>query len=326
MTRTSIDAGAPGNGQRELKVFLSHIDEDKLQVLDYCDRLAADGFEPWLAERELLPGQVRRRTISRAVRNSDAVVVFLSQFSMRKAGFGQKEIRLALDVLDEQPEGAIFLIPARLEPCAVPDRLRRLQTVDLFATDGYDRLKRALLARARNLGCHSASDDSRLRRHRRRAESRQQQPHRAFDLFISYAHEDESLRQELEQHLALLQRKGEIRLWHDRKIAAGDEWRGRIDQHLEAADLILLLVSASFLASDYCFDVETVRALERHDLSEARVIPVIVRPCDWVGARFAALPSLPRGGEAVTAWSNRDQAWLDVAQGLREAIIEQRRA
>lgn len=144
-------AGTP-KGKRKLKVFLNHIHEDKPQVRHYCDRLATDGFEPWLDERELLAGQAWRPTISRAVRDSDVVIVFLSQFSAQKKGFGQKEIRLALDVLDEQPEDAIFLIPARLEKCDVPDRLSRQQYVDLFATDGYDRLKRALLARAQDLG------------------------------------------------------------------------------------------------------------------------------------------------------------------------------
>ncbi len=142
----------------------------------------------------------------------------------------------------------------------------------------------------------------------------------ALDLFISYAHEDEALRAELEQHLAALKREGEIRPWHDREIAAGDEWRGQIDDRLESADLILLLVSSAFLDSDYCFDVEAMRALERHAKGEARVIPVIVRPCDWQGSPFAELQGLPQDGKPVTTWANRDEAWLDVAQGLRAAI------
>ncbi len=84
----------------------------------------------------------------------------------------------------------------------------------------------------------------------------------------------------IDEHLAPLQREGLIRAWHDRQITAGDDWQGQIDDRLQAADLILLLVSAPFLASDYCFDVETNRALERHALGEARVIPIIIRPCD----------------------------------------------
>ncbi len=142
----------------------------------------------------------------------------------------------------------------------------------------------------------------------------------AYRVFISYSHDDEALRQELEKHLALLRREGRVRTWHDREITAGDEWRGQLDARLDAADLILLLVSASFIASDYCWDVETARALERHALGETRVVPVIVRPCDWQSAPFAELQALPRAGKPVTDWPNPDTAWLDVARGLRRAI------
>ncbi len=146
----------------------------------------------------------------------------------------------------------------------------------------------------------------------------------ALKLFISYVHEDEPLREKLGVHLAQLEREGAIQPWHDREIAAGDEWRGQIDDRLEAADLILLLVSPSYLASDYCFDVETNRALERHALGQARVIPVILRPCYWESAPFAELQALPKDGKAVTTWRNRDEAWLDVARGLKEAFTSLR--
>jgi internalin A len=96
-------------------------------------------------------------------------------------------------------------------------------------------------------------------------------------LFYSYAHKDESLRNELETHLKLLQRQGRIESWHDRDIEAGDEWKRKIDDNLERADIILLLVSADFIASEYCYEKEMTRAIERHEKNEARVIPVIVR-------------------------------------------------
>jgi hypothetical protein len=113
-------------------------------------------------------------------------------------------------------------------------------------------------------------------------------------LFYSYSHEDESLRDELAKHLSVLKRQGVISEWHDRKIGAGDEWKGAIDKNLEEAQVILLLVSASFLASDYCWDVETKRAIERHDRGEARVIPVILRECDWQGHRSPSCKPFPR--------------------------------
>ena len=143
-------------------------------------------------------------------------------------------------------------------------------------------------------------------------------------LFYSYSHDDESLRDELAKHLSALKRQGLIAGWHDRMIGAGEEWKGAIDRNLEQAQIILLLVSSSFLASDYCWDVETKRAVERHDQGGAMVIPIIVRPCDWHGSPFAKLQSLPKDGKAVTSWSNRDEAWTDIAKGIRRAVVAMR--
>jgi len=139
-------------------------------------------------------------------------------------------------------------------------------------------------------------------------------------LFYSYSHEDEALRDELAKHLSVLKRQGVISEWHDRRIGAGDEWKGAIDKNLEEAQVILLLVSSSFLASDYCWDVETKRAVERHDRGEAKVIPVILRPCDWQGAPFAKIQGLPKDAKAVTTWANKDEALTYVVKGIRRAV------
>lgn len=139
-------------------------------------------------------------------------------------------------------------------------------------------------------------------------------------LFYSYAHEDELLRNKLEKHLSLLRRQGLISESHDRQIQAGDEWARDIDQHLEMASIILLLISPDFLASDYCYDIEMQHALERHRRGEARVIPIILRPVDWHSAPFVQLQCLPRDGKPITEWSNQDAAFRDIAQGLRRTI------
>src|ERR1051326_920204 len=119
-------------------------------------------------------------------------------------------------------------------------------------------------------------------------------------LFYSYAHEDEPLREQLEKHLRLLSRQGIISDWHDRQIVAGMNWEQEIDEHLNTASIILLLISSDFLNSDYCYDREMQRALERHKHGEAHVIPVILRPCDWHNAPFGHLQCVPRDGKAVT--------------------------
>jgi len=144
-----------------------------------------------------------------------------------------------------------------------------------------------------------------------------------LSVFISYAHEDELLRQQLEDHLSLLRRQGLVADWHDRQIMPGAAWAQEIDEHLEAASIILLLISASFLASDYCYEIEMQRALEYHKRGKARVIPIILRPCDWRKSPFAHLQCLPRDGKAVTIWQNSDEAFLTVAQGLRQVIEQQ---
>jgi tetratricopeptide (TPR) repeat protein len=141
-----------------------------------------------------------------------------------------------------------------------------------------------------------------------------------LSIFISYAHRDEPFLKELEEHLALLQNQRVITTWHDRDISAGAEWEREIDTHLNTAHIILLLISASFLASKYCYSTEMKRAIERHKAGEACVIPVILRPVDWKGAPFGRLQALPTKAQPITSWSDRDEAFFDVAKGIRDAI------
>ncbi len=142
----------------------------------------------------------------------------------------------------------------------------------------------------------------------------------AVEVFYSYAHKDEKLRKALEEHLSTLRRQGYISEWHDHHILAGNDWAQEIDVHLDSASLILLLISPSFIASDYCYGKEMKRALARHQAGEARVIPIILRPTDRSGTPFAVLQFLPANGKAITTWQNRDEAWLDVANGIRKVI------
>jgi DNA polymerase III delta prime subunit len=124
----------------------------------------------------------------------------------------------------------------------------------------------------------------------------------------------------LEIHLSLLRRQGFISEWHDRKIVAGMEREREIDEHLERASIILLLISPSFLASDYCYGVEMQRALERHAQGLAWVVPLLLRAVDWQGAPFAHLQVLPRDAKPVTSWTNQDEAFADIAAGIRRII------
>lgn len=140
------------------------------------------------------------------------------------------------------------------------------------------------------------------------------------EVFFSYSHRDEALRDELAKHLSIMRRQGIIDAWHDRQITAGSEWAGEIDAHLNSAQIILLLISSDFLASDYCYDIELKRAMERHEAGTACVIPIILKPVDWHGAPFGKLQALPKNAQAITTWNNQDEAFLNVAQGLRKTV------
>jgi hypothetical protein len=137
-------------------------------------------------------------------------------------------------------------------------------------------------------------------------------------LFYSYAHEDEVLRDKLATHLKILQRQKKIEVWYDREIGAGAEWEAEVKHHLENDDIILLLISPDFIASDFCYDIEMQRAIERHDAGKAVVIPVILRPTDWGGAPFSKLQALPKDGKPVTRWSDQDEAFTNIAEGVRK--------
>jgi hypothetical protein len=139
-------------------------------------------------------------------------------------------------------------------------------------------------------------------------------------VFFSYSHEDENLRNDLEKHLTILKRQGIIETWHDRKISPGQHLGSEIDAHLNSANVILLLISSDFLASDYCYSIEAKRALERHQAGEATVIPIVLRSADWQETVFGKLAALPSDGNPVTSWPNQDEAFVDVAIGIKRAV------
>ena len=135
-----------------------------------------------------------------------------------------------------------------------------------------------------------------------------------------YSSVDSALRAELATHLTLLQRQGLLDVWYDRKMDPGDEWDPEIRAQLEAVEIVLLLVSADFMASDYVWDVELKRVMERQAAGEVRVIPVLIRPCYWKSASFAKLAALPGNGRPVVDWKTNDHGWLEVVRGLRTVL------
>jgi TIR domain len=150
-------------------------------------------------------------------------------------------------------------------------------------------------------------------------------PAKPISLFYSYSHKDEELRLRLETHLAALRRSGLIAEWHDRKLEPGDAWKDEIDRHLTSADLVLLLVSSDFIASDYCWGEEMTKALARHARDEARVIPVILRHCRWRSTPLASLQAVPKDAKPIKSWPDEDEAFDDVVAAIERAVQQTRR-
>lgn len=146
------------------------------------------------------------------------------------------------------------------------------------------------------------------------------QPRKPASVFFSYAPKDQRLRDRLETQLSLLKQQGLISSWHDRKIGAGKDWSQEINSHFEAAQIILLLISPDFIASDYCYGIEMRKAMEKHETGQSLVIPIILRPVIWEDTPFQKLQVLPANKKPVTIWRNIDEAFLDIANGIREAI------
>lgn len=141
-------------------------------------------------------------------------------------------------------------------------------------------------------------------------------------LFLAYAREDEAFKDELVKHLTALHRQGLISIWHDQAIEPGSRWENVIEENLQSADIILLLVSADFIASDYAYNIEMKKAIGRHEVGSAVVIPVILRPCRWKGAPFGKLQALPKDGKPVTHWPNPDDAWDNVVEAIEKRVEE----
>ncbi|MDF0752660.1 TIR domain-containing protein [Marinobacter sp. 71-i] len=143
-------------------------------------------------------------------------------------------------------------------------------------------------------------------------------------IFYSYSHKDERFCETLRAHLSVLERKEVISSWYDRKIKPGQLWQREIDTNIKRADIIVLLVSADFVASDYCYQEELQIAMERHEANQAIVVPVVVRPVDFSETPFSKIQALPKDAYPITKWNDEDEAWINVVEGIKSAINEVR--
>ena len=147
-------------------------------------------------------------------------------------------------------------------------------------------------------------------------------PDKKLKVFISYSHKDEDIKNELDAHLIGLKRSEKIDVWNDRKLIGGEEWNDAIIAELNAADIIILLISVSFLNSKYIWEKEVAIAMERHKNKAARVIPIIARSCDFNDMSFAAIQALPKNATPINNFKDgeRDMVYTEIARSIREVV------
>ena len=139
-------------------------------------------------------------------------------------------------------------------------------------------------------------------------------------IFLSYAHADEDLKKELDTHLVPLRRSGKIETWNDRELIIGQEWNKEILEELNKADIILLLISKDFIASQYIWEKELEIAMKRHEKGTAKVVPVIVKNCLWQEMPFAKLQALPKNAKPVMSYEDRDDAFTEIAMSVKKLV------
>lgn len=139
-------------------------------------------------------------------------------------------------------------------------------------------------------------------------------------IFISYAHADEDLKNELDKYLKVLKRSSKVEVWNDRELIGGQEWDKTIMSELNKANIILLLISVDFNASDFIWDKELAAAMKRHEEGTAHVVPIILRKCEWRNLPYAKLQALPRNATPVTEYANRDAAFTEIAVGIEKLV------
>ena len=138
-------------------------------------------------------------------------------------------------------------------------------------------------------------------------------------IFVSYSHLDTPAMERLRTHLAALMRDG-VSVWFDGDLDAGDQLSTGIARALRQADIFVALLSPDYLASNYCWNIEYRRAMNRRARGSMRVVAAVVRPCDWKSTRAAGFKLLPRDGRPVTRWRSADEAFLNIAEGIKGVV------
>ncbi|HTK10404.1 MAG TPA: toll/interleukin-1 receptor domain-containing protein [Ktedonobacteraceae bacterium] len=311
--------------------FISYNKNDRRWGEWIAWQLEQEGFSVIIQAWDFLPGTNFALKIQEATTVAKQMIAVLSQDYLN-APFTQAEWATAFI---QDPTGQKrTLLPIRVRECTLTGLLASIVYIDLLESDESTARSRLLRGVSNNRtkptiapafpGKRSASIRSsgaaNLLPERPPFPKDLPPTTKAIKIFYAYAPEDKDLREELEKQLGLLRKLGLITEWHSGQIGAGKEWAREIESHWQAAQIILLLISANFIASDAYLMAE--KAVKRHEEKTALVVPIILRPVDWRGAVFDHIKVFPSNEKPVTSWADRQEAFLDVAQGIRSAVEE----
>jgi hypothetical protein len=276
--------------------------EDMPMARTLYQGLWAHGLDLQLQLRNFLVGHSPDQLTARAIGAAAVIVFYISQNSYDTSGHLKYELQFINSLSDEKP-----VIGVIGDHSSVPVELTHVsEWIRLSDARAYELLTETLLALKNSNSLDlSATSLSRLA---------------PLQAFISYSHKDEQYREELLAHLSSLRREGLIDIWHDRRIHPGSSIDDTIAEKLSRANIILLIVSPDFIASDYCYSNEMLKAMRRHTSGECIVVPILVRPVDWRRTPFGGLLALPKDGKAVSTWEHRDEAYVDVVAGIRRLL------
>ena len=238
-----------------------------------------------------------------------------------------------LDEINESYAGIKYekLVPCICSHCnqsATPQKIKYDQLINLlkkergqfFCNEGGEEvsIEQLLL----NIGIQVKRDEGTKRIISGDVREEQKKEARPLNIFFSYSKKDKELRDELDEFLAPLKRSKDVETWHDRDILPGEEWDQSIRDQLERADIILFLVSSTFLNTEYIMDIEVPRAMERYHNKTAAVVPIILRPCMWEETEFSKLQAVPTKGKPITDWDDKESAYYNAASEIRRLIKE----
>jgi tRNA A-37 threonylcarbamoyl transferase component Bud32 len=331
-----------------IKIFISYAYEDlplREKLEEHLSPLQHSGKVVVLPDDKRLVGPSWENQISSRLDEADLILLLISSSFFASESCWDQEAKVALErykagttqvipiilrpvIWEDTPLGQLQALPTGAKPvtqwkdqdAAFNDAVKGIGRIVENLIPGNSRGKGMIVRVWNKFNANSPFVLTNIKKKRKKAQLQPIEPGTSVKILISYSREDHELCDKLEEHLSPLQHSGKVAVWHDRKINPGAMWSEEISKHLNEADLILLLISSSFIASRYCWDQEVKVALERYKAGTAQVIPIILKPTAWQGTPLGQLKVFPTGAKPLTQWEDQDAAFTDIVRGIGQMV------